>query len=154
MHELTDIQIRGAARTGFCATDGVYLVERMRIEDTTGVGILLDGAYAETNNLTVVGTKKIEGDANERITGDAVFLTGTNTVMSVRLSTLPLSIFSFLDNEARGVHLDNASEATLRDGRIEGSPVGIEVNQPSFDATTLYTNVIFRNNVQNVLVSF
>jgi hypothetical protein len=138
------VLIRGAKRTGLCATNGTYSVENLWIEDTTGLGIYLFGGYMETTNLAVLGTKRIESDEES---GVGVVLAGRNTIMDVRIAVFPVTTFSIAGNEARGLQMENGSQAMLQDGEIAGSDIAIDlVNQPGFDLASLYTNVIFRNN--------
>jgi hypothetical protein len=143
-HSLEHVLIRGAQRQGLCAANGSYDVSTMRIEDVSGRGLEIFGAYMETRDLAVIGTKKLD---RPEPSGVGVYLYGINNIMDVRIAVFPLRTFLLSGNESRGILMENGSQAMLTDGEIAGSEIGIElVNQPAFDPTMLYTNVIFRNN--------
>jgi hypothetical protein len=143
-HSLDNVLIRGAERHGICAANGSYIVANLRIEDVSGRGLELYGGYMETNDLAVVGTKRVD---DPEPSGVGIYLWGINNINVVRIAVLPLRTFLLSDNARNGILMLNGSQAMLQDGEIAGSDTGIElVNQPAFDPTTLYTNVIFRNN--------
>lgn len=157
--ELEDLEVLRAGHFGLVVNESVGVVRRARFDGNVAVGACFDASDVELEDLVAERTVRppepfaLCNDpqmSSDRAIG--VSFRGRSDQSIIFYLEGSMSRFVARDNADVGIDVGPFSRLELRDGVVEGNPIGVTIRDQSPEDLSLDERVIYRNNDETLRV--